>query len=170
MGLSLDQVFEQARAGDSVGMSLVTNQDNGICSYATGSLLYYPPSFGTVTLPISRPARLSTTGGVGLTYLFSDRMLDVDPPSPPGGFGHSPRQPFSVNAVDKLGLSISRLLSGPPIAKFTLLSWDNVTFSVSLESKGNELVGLGPSIGNQADHAVYVFAFTGIAKPPRKPA
>jgi hypothetical protein len=162
MGKSLDQILSEVSEGDTVGITLVTNQDNGIASYATGSLTYHPASF---TGPFFRPARLSTTGGEPLKYYFSDRMLDIDPPDPPGGFGHSPRQPFSANATDKLGVSVSSGL-GPRIIKFTLHSWDNATFSVSLESRGNLLVGVGPPIGNGTDHAVYVVSFNGVFHPP----
>jgi len=102
-----------------------------------------------------------------LKYYFSDRLLDIDPPPQPGSFGNTPRQPFSANAVDKLGVSISTNLVGPPVVKFTLHSWNNVTFNVSLESRGNLLVGVGPAIGNQTDHAVYVIALTGINLSPR---
>jgi hypothetical protein len=165
MGMNLDQIVAEARDGALVGITLVTNQDNGIASYATGSLIYYP---GSLVGPLARPTRLSTTGGEPLKYYFSDRMLDIDPPSPPGTLGHSPRQPFSANAVDQLGVSVSLLLfSSSHTVKFTLPTWGNATFSVPMESRGNLLVGIGPPIGNLTDHAIYVVAFTGVSNPPR---
>jgi len=162
MGKNLDQILAEVGDGDSVGVTIVTNQDNGIASYAVGSLIYHP---GSLTGPFFRPPRLSTTGGEPLNFYFSDRMLDIDPPASPGGFGHSPRQPFSANAIDKLGVSVS-LHSGPRVVKFTFHSWDGGTVSVAMESQGNLLVGLGPPLGN-SPHAVYLVSFTGVSRPPR---
>jgi hypothetical protein len=172
MGKNFDQVLaeaEQIGSGARVGVAVVTNQDNGIVSYATGDLSYYP---ARLIGPILRSHRLSTTGGAPLKYYFSDRMLDIDPPNPPGSFGHSPRQPFSANATDELGLSVSKGgglipgVSGSLVAKFTLHSWGNATFSVPVEGMGNLLVGVGPPIGNATDHALYVISFTGVFRPP----
>ena len=169
MGQNLDQVLAKARQigeGAMIGITIVTNQDNGIASYASGLLLFYPR--GPIG-PFQRPERISSSGREPLNYFFSDRMLDIDPP-PQGGFGHDPRQPFSANATDKLGVSISKGALGfgnsPPVVKFTLHSWGNATFSVPLEEKGNLLVGIGPPIGNNTDHAVYVLSFTGVVEPP----
>lgn len=163
MGKSLDQILAEVSEGDKVGVSIVTNQDNGTATYAVGDLIYHPAS---MIGPFMRPARLSTTGGEPLKYFFSDRMLDIDPPPPPGNFGNSPRQPFSANSTDKLGVSISLHFLGNRVVKFTLHSWGNATFSVPTEPRGNLLVGIGPPIGNASDHAVYVVAFTGITRPP----
>jgi hypothetical protein len=170
MGKNFDQILAEARqigSGARVGVTIVTNQDDGIASYATGDLSYYP---GSLIGPIRRPERLSTTGSEPLKYYLSDRMLDIDPPDPPGSFPHSPRQPFSANATDKLGVSVSRGVLipglGSPVVKFTLHSWGNATFSVPLESRGNLLVGVGAPIGNVTDHAVYVISFTGVFRPP----
>ncbi|OBG84702.1 hypothetical protein A5733_00425 [Mycobacterium sp. NS-7484] len=162
MGKSLNQILEEVGDGSRVGITLVTNQDSGIASYATGEATYHPGSF---VGPIFRPARLSTSGGEPLKYYFSDRTLDIDPPAGEGGFGHTPRQPFSANAVDKLGFSISLLLA-PRVIKFTLHSWGNATFSVSMEERGTLLIGQGPAIGNQSEHALYVVGFTGVFHPP----
>jgi len=107
MGKNLDRILAEARDGALVGVTVVTNQDNGIASYGSGSLVYHPASF---VGPFFRPARLSTTGGDPLKYYLSDRMLDIDPPPSPGTFGHSPRQPFSAVAVDKVGVSVSSVL------------------------------------------------------------
>lgn len=169
MGKNLDQILVEARQvgdGARVGVTVVTNQDNGIASYATGDLIYHPSA---LIGPILRLERLSTTGGEPLKYYFSDRMLNIDPPGPPGTFPPSPRQPFSANAIDKLGVSVSRGSSfggGSPVIKFTLHSWGNATFSVSMEPRGNLLVGSGPPVGGATDHAIYVVAFTGVFHPP----
>src|SRR5689334_3218107 len=162
MGKNLEQILAEARDGALVGVTVVTNQDNGIASYGSGSLIYHPAS---LVGPFFRPARLSTTGGEPLKYYFSDRMLDIDPPSPPGTFGHSPRQPFSAKAVDKLGVSVSSIF-GSPSVKFTLHSWGNATFTVPMGPQGNLLVGIGPPVGNLTNHAIYMISFTSVVNPP----
>lgn len=169
MGKNLDQILAEVGDGDSVHVTLVTNQDNGIAGYAVGSLIYHAGS-GSAIFTLTggssfRPPRLSTTGGEPLTFYFSDRMLDIDPPAPVGSFGHSPRQPFSANATDKLGVSVS-LGFGPHIMNFTFHSWGGAIANVSMESRGNLLVGLGPPLGN-SPNAVYVMSFTGVSRPPR---
>jgi hypothetical protein len=171
MGRNLEQVLHDARQageGARVGVTVVTNQDNGIASYATGILLYRP---GSLVGPFFRPERLSTTGGEPLQHFFSDRTeVEQLPGGGPFG-GPSKMQPFSNDATDKLGLSMSRgslgLGVGNPVAKFTLHSWGNATFNVPLEPKGNLMVGIGPAIGNGSDHAVYVISFH---DAPRIPA
>jgi hypothetical protein len=167
MGNSLEKIFANVREGVSLGVSIVTNQDNLVVSYAQGTLNYHPPlttskSLGKKGSPPQSwviPARLSTTGGQPLKIFFSDRRLDIDPPpqpTPPDSFGNvaHPRQPFSANDFDEIGFSISQNHVSPPVAKFTLLSWDNATFTVALESRGNILTGVGPG------GAVYVIAFS----------
>lgn len=161
--MDLEQILSNARDGDSIGATIVTNQDNNIASYATGALYYHAAS---LIGPIWRPARLSTSGSDPLKYYFSDRMLDIDPPSPSGSFGHSSRQPFSANSIDKLGVSISLMPGITRVVKFTLHSWGNATFSVPMEKRGNLLVGTGPSIGNLTNYAVYLVSFNGIFHPP----
>lgn len=160
MGKNLEQLLAEAAEGSRIGVTLVTNQDDGIASYATGVLIYHP---GALAGPFFRPARLSTSGGVPLSHSFSDRLLEIDPP-PAGGFPHTPRQPFSANSVDKLGMSVSSLGAAAPVVKFTLHSWGNTTFTVATEARGNLLVGVGPAIGRGSDNAVYVVAFTGISR------
>jgi hypothetical protein len=159
MGKNLEQILADATDGSQVGVTVVTNQDNGIASYATGLLIYHP---GSLAGPFFRPARLSTSGGQPLSYYFSDRLLDIDPPAPAGSFPNTPRQPFSANSPDKLGLSISGFSLTTHVIKFTLHSWGNATFSVATEPRGNVLVGLGPAIGRSSDNAVYTVAFTGL--------
>jgi hypothetical protein len=162
MGKSLDQILTEVHNDGWIGVTLVTNQDNGICSYASGSARYMPAA---LVGPFFRPARLTTTGGEPLKAYFSDRMIDIDPPTS-GPFGHSPRQPFSADATDSVGLSLS-LGWGPRVLKLTLHSWGHATFSVPLEARGNLMVGVGPPVGNLTDQAVYVLSFHGVYNPPR---
>jgi hypothetical protein len=136
--------------------------------YAVGSLLYPAGSGVVIFNPAGgnafRPPRLSTTGGTPLTFFFSDRKLDIDPPPPPGSFGHSPRQPFSANATDQLGVSIS-VGVGSRIAKLTFHRWGGGVATIAMEARWNLLVGSGPPLGDSPD-AVYVIAFTGVSRPP----
>jgi hypothetical protein len=151
MGKNLDQIIAEARDGYKFGVTIVTNQNNGIASYAVGSLIYHA---GALSGPFFRPARLSTTGGVPLDFYFSDRVDSFgEPPQP---------QRFSAKAdrIDKLGVSIS-LHSGPRVVRFTFHSWGGATVGVAVESMGNLLVGLGPPLGD-SPHAVYLIAFTGL--------
>lgn len=171
MGMNFEQALAQARAigdGALVDVTIVTNQDNGLASYATGELIYHSSRFvGDTGLGggFLRPERLTTTGGAPLRYLFSDRTIDLAPPPAPGSLGSIPiLQPFYIEAGDQLGLSISQQFASKPVAKFTLHSWNNATFTVSLDPIGNLLSGVGGPIGNATDHAVYLIACTQVRR------
>ena len=157
MGKSLDQLLSEGFQPATVRTTITVSNENGVVGYAVGGLSYQPAQslgggpFGGIGL---NPARLI---GMELKFTFSDRTIPIDPP---GAFGHLPDslQPFSIKHQDKLGVSFSRpafLIAGdaPYRAKFTLLSWDSVSYNVAMEAKGNLLVGIGP--GN----AVYVVSF-----------
>lgn len=165
MGKSLDEITNGLPEGRRVGITIVTNQDtNSIVGYATGELVYHPATLVLGT-PFLRPARLSTTGGDPLKFYFSDRRIAIDPTQPEGRFGLDLRQPFSANATDMLGVSVS-LGIGPRTMKLTFLSWGGGTFSVVTEARGNLLVGLGPSLGNSSS-AVYVASFSEVPPGPK---
>ena len=136
-----------------VTVTLVTNQENGIVSYATGTLRYHKP-FSEGGIPVPQSERLETEGS--LDYYFSDVVSFW--PGPPGGFAGA-KQPFASSVrVDKLGMMIRpRSLT----AVLTLESWDNARFTVHLERKGDVLVGAGAPVGNNADSAVYVISLDG---------
>jgi hypothetical protein len=176
MGQNIDQVVEKARGlgdGASVDVTLVTNQDNGFVTYNIGTLTFHAGMGGGFAAHrgphTQRPDRLSTQVGAPLTRYMSYEMLSIDPPPPapePGfspAFGPSPRQPFSANATEKVGLSLSHVedITGRAHweATFTLLSWNDVTFKVSLEARENLLVGVGDPVGSESARAVYVIAF-----------
>lgn len=177
MAKNLEQIFAEVRDGQYVSVTVVTNQDNGIASYATGVLYYQPPvkPVGHVPLPgdwhlQSIPARLATVKSEPLKYYFSDRMLVIDPVPVGPAFPPSARQPFSADATDKLGVSINLERSGGVEefeVEFTLLSWGNATSKVLLKPLGNTLVGVGGPIGNLTNHAVYVMSFAGPYNPPK---
>ena len=161
----LSDLFSKMSSGWTVGVTVTTNQHGGVSSYATGVLGYEP---GGIIGPVLRPPRVTTAGREPLQYLFSDRLVDL-PSEPPSQFVLS--QPFSIRSADKLGLSITRpFFANAPAtaatAKFTLVSWGNATFTVSLQEMGDTLVGVGPPVGNSEAHAVYVIAFAQPQAPP----
>lgn len=133
-----------------VDVTLVTNQEDGVASYASGSLRYHKP-FTEGGIPIPQTERLETESA--LEYIFSDVVSFW--PAPPGGFAGA-RQPFATSArVDRLGLMIRpRTLT----AVLTLESWNNHRFTVNLERKGDLLVGIGTPVGGGADSAIYTLA------------
>ena len=170
MGKNFDQILKELRElGDraTVHVTLVTNQDNQIVSYATGNLVYHHHQIHVEGLLLDVET-LASDPNEPLRYLFSDRMLDIDPPPPPGSFGHTPRQPFSANAADKLGMSFAGIISirnNPVTIHLTLLSWGNATFTVELAPLGNLLYGTGEAVGTLTDSAVYVVSFDGPFPP-----
>jgi len=170
MGKNFDQLLKELRElGDraTVHVTLVTNQDNQIVSYATGSLVYHHHHLQAEGLPLDVET-LASDPNEPLRYLFSDRLLDIDPPPLPGSFGHTPRQPFSANAADKLGMSFAGIISirtNPVTIQLTLLSWGNATFTVELAPIGNLLYGTGEAVGTLTNSAAYVVSFDGPFPP-----
>lgn len=161
VGKSLDQILAVVGDGDTLGVTLATNQDSGIVAYATGLLTYRAAHVE----PVNHHATLASLGTVAdkpLAAYFSDRRLDIDPAG--AGFGHLARQLFSANALDKLGVSIS-LIGTPRVLALTFISWGGTTARIALEARGNLLMGLGPSLGNSAQ-ALYVLSFQGITGRP----
>jgi hypothetical protein len=154
MGKNFDQILNELRElgkdGASVQVTVVTNQDDLVASYATGFLVYRRAIFST-ELGGGQSEKLASSPHSPLQYLFSDRKLDIDPLSPadPPSFGHTPRQPFSANAADKLGLSFlsspffGQIKTDPLTIQLTLLSWGNTTSTVELAPVGNLLYGRG---------------------------
>jgi hypothetical protein len=162
MGQSLDQILAQVADGDTVNVTMVSNQDNGIASYAVGGLVFHKATGGIIFGgPPFRPARLESNASQPFAMFFSDRRLSIDPPPSPGTFGHGPRQPFNANATEKLGMSIS-LGSSVHAMRLTVFG---STSSVMLSPMGDLLVGLGPSLGH-SPAGVFVVAFMGITRPP----
>lgn len=164
MGVSLEQILAEGADGATVGVTIVTNQDNGIASYAVGALIYHvgvAAEFKPGGVAHSKPASLETA--VPLAFYFSDRL---GPPVNQGGGIHLVTQPFSANNIDELGVSITFGVGHLHIAKFTFISWGGSVASIPLESRGNLLFGLGPPLGN-SPNALYVIAFNSITPPTR---
>jgi hypothetical protein len=87
MGQSLDQILAQAADNDTVGTTIVSNQDNGIASYAVGSLRV---TVGNLEKRL--PTFLVSDPNGPFHMYFSDRT--------------SVAQPFNANATENLGVSI----------------------------------------------------------------
>lgn len=137
--MSYDQVVQALQAAGPLAYAdvvVVTLRDNGLASYSTGQVRLQ----GDV---------LTTSGGAALRQLFSDRTLQL-----PAGL-----QPFSISSADSIGLDITDDPLLGPRAWFTLHSWGNDQYSVSLEPSGDMLVGLGPFEGAAPFSTEYVIAF-----------
>lgn len=166
----LEDIFSQAQTEPTaqVPVSLVTNQPGGEVSYASGLLRYSPARVLGGRFPLRLPEQLSAPE-TGLDYLFSDRQSQLQEPAPPPGgfsFGHS--NPFSVDRADKLGLSIAHTFFGGTFtARFTLLSWGNAQFEVTLTDQSDGVAtGMGAGIGAASTGAFYVFSFGTPILPP----
>lgn len=147
-------------------VTFVMHQDNQLVTYATGNLDYHrhPVDVGGFNIV---EEKLASSPDQPLQYFFSDRMLDIDPPPPPGLFGHLPRQPFSANAAEKLGMSFGGFKSistNPATVHFTALSEGNTAFTVEFAPLGNLLYG------TLADSTVYTVSFDGPFPPVRPPS
>ena len=151
MTQTLDQMLAGAINGDIVNVAMVSNQDNGIASYAEGGLVFHPATGGVVLGgPRFHPARLESTATEPLEMFFSDRKI------PPGT-----KQPFNANATEKLGMSIS-LGAGAHVMRLEVFGSKSF---VTLNPMGDLLVGLGPSLGHSAA-GVFVVTFLGILRRP----
>lgn len=181
MGKNFDQILNELRNfgdGAVVGVTFVLHQDNQLVGYATG-LLYYSTEVvvsggqqreGQVIVRDRQITIAETLASNPLQYLFSDRRLDIDPPPTFPSFGHTPRQPFSVEAAAKLAMSFgesgSSIKTDPAICHFTFSESDGrgiKTFQVEFAPLGNLLYG------TLTDSAVYVISFSEPGKPVNPP-
>ena len=145
MGQSLDQILRQSADNASVNVTIVSNEDDAVASYAVGSLVIHKGN-----LENRLPTFLESSPD--LDMYFSDRRLDIDPDQP---FDPIARQPFDANATEKLGVSIQVGLTG----KYEmLLAVFGTKSPVTLSPMGDLLVGLGPSLSNSAA-GVFVVSF-----------
>ena len=156
--MNLDQVLTEAKDGQLVNVTLVSNQNNGIVSYAEGSLSFHPQTGGTVLDgPKLRPAHMEPASP--LKMVFSYRRPYI---VPVGGFGAISPQQFDANQPESLSLSMMSLADHQTISvsiKVTHILGKSVKFD--MKQMGDLFVGVGPSLG-QSSGAVFVLAFTGI--------
>ena len=143
MGQSLDQILANAADNDTVGVTIVSNQDNGIASYAVGSLRV---TKGNLEKRI--PTFLVSDPNSPFRMYFSDRTANG--------------QPFNTNLTENLGVSIQVRLAGGPLMELAVFGTQS---PVTLSPMGDLLFGLGPSLGHSAA-GVFVVAFTGLAEAP----
>lgn len=162
MGQSLDQILAEVGDGDTVNVTMVSNQDNGIASYAVGGLVFHKATGGfAVGGPTFRPARLASVASQPFEMFLSNKKLSIDP-APEVGFGVGPRQPFSANETEKASVSIS-LGASTHVMQLGISGSKSL---VTLSPMSDLLVGLGPSLQGGSAAAVFVVAFIGILRPP----
>lgn len=150
MGQSLDQILTQVADRDTVNVVMVSNQADGVATYAVGGLVFHKATGGLILGgPPFRPARLQSDSDQPFQMFFSDRTA-------PGG------QPFNANATEKVGMSIS--LGSPHVMQLQVFGTQSL---VTLSTMGDLLVGLGPSMSHSGAAGVFVVAFLGVSRPPR---
>ena len=158
--MNLEQVLATAKDGSSVHITLVSNQNNGIASYADGSLIFHPQSGGTeFGGPPLRPAHMESASPMKM--YFSDRRLSIDP-VPAGGFAPTPRQPFNANATEALSVSVAMTASDHKTINVSIKVFGN-TVKFTMDRIGDLYAGVGPSL-SQSSGAVFVLAFTGVSQ------
>lgn len=176
MGLSFDQVLSQLRTigdGAHVEMTLVSNQDDQIVSYARGFLDYHVHHF-IVEEGLSRTTE--SLAADSLQYLFNVNIDSIIvTPAPAGSFGgESLLQPFAVKAAEQVQVSFRstpEIATNPITIDVTLLSEKNDAFSVELTPFGDVLHGVGRHVGppqaidDFVAEAVYLVSF-GKPLPP----
>ena len=180
MGLSFDQVLSQLRAigdGAQVEMTLVSNQDDQVVSYARGFLDYHVHHF-VVEEGLSRTTESLVSDS--LLYLFNVNIDAVFVNTDAGG--KTLLQPFSVKIAEQLAeqLKVSfhstpEIATNPVTIELTLLSEENDAFSVELTSLGNVLHGVGRHVGSPqaiddfVAAAVYLVSFGKPSVPTGQP-
>lgn len=178
MGLSFDQVLSQLRAigdGAQVEMTLVSNQDDQVVSYANGVLEYHVHHF-VVEEGLSRTTEQLM--GDALRYLNKEVDSVVVTPGSEGSFGSSLPQPFGAKEVKPLKVSFRstpEIMTNPVTIELTLLSGGNDAFSVELTPLGDVLHGVGQhvdwpqAIDDFVAAAVYLVSFGKPSPPTRAP-
>ena len=163
MGMNLEEVLTEAKKGSLVNITIVSNQNNGIASYAEGSLLFHPATPPSIVFGGRlQPASMKSTSP--LKMFFSDRRINIDPPPVQGSFGVAPRQPFNANDPENLGLTVNPGLDDHQTISISINVFGN-SVKFNLERMGDLYVGVGPSL-SESSGAVFVLAFIGIRNPP----
>jgi hypothetical protein len=176
MMIDIDEVFRTATDGTRLRVTLVTNAETGLVSYATG-IAKFVPAEGIG--PFRNGARLSTKGMDGLIQLFSDRRGDVNqnetPPAGSGGFGSAQKlQPFWIDNADRIEISLGQHLrswlpggvasANTYSVRITFTSWGNGSMSVGLQPLGQFLVG---AAGPKSQQTGFMFSFAEAEPLPR---
>lgn len=128
-------------AGASAWCSIVTNQENGVVSYASGVLGYHPrpeAPDGRVLHPLVNVAKF--TGE--LAQVFSD-----------------PQRPFGESRVDQLGIDMVVDPDGQLVIRVTALSWGSGRSELHvLGCDAQVLYAMGPGIGAHIPAALYAIS------------
>lgn len=148
MAMNLELILTKAKDGSTVFITLVSNQSNGIASYAEGSLIFRPQTGGTVLGgPLLRPAHMESASPIKM--YFSYRRLST------------PGQPFDVNDTEPLSVTVSTGLGDHKTISVSIKAFGS-TSKFTMDRLGDLYVGMGPSL-SKSSGAVFVLAFTGVA-------
>lgn len=143
----IDDLFARVGWDDRMVATIVSNQTNGIASFARAVLVRYSAE---------RPFRhdyFATPSDSGV-QLFSDRWvrdLSGDPDFVQG-------QPFDRSKDDMLGVQVRPVGDGSYRVTLILASWGNVKFDLSATCEGGLIMGWGNPVGNLVPRAWYVVA------------
>jgi hypothetical protein len=158
MGLSLEQMLAGSD-GSTFGVTVVSNQDDGLVSYATGRLELTKGRFFIDPFRHSFPDTLSTINGEDLILLFSDRLS-----AGPETLG----QPFDVDQPEKLRFKITPGFgSGQASVHFRVATWTDHYFHFALLPLSDLLAGIGPALSGNSPNAVFTFSFSQLPPSPR---
>jgi hypothetical protein len=162
MGLSLEQIRAESD-GTLFGVTVVSNEDDGIASYATGSLKLTKGRVFLDPLHHSQDA-LSSINGEDPILLFSDRLADLGGQ----GFDKTQLQRFDVNRPENLHLEITPGFggSGHATVRLRVIAWTNHNFSFTVLPFSDLLVGIGPALSGNSPNAVYTFSFNRLPPGP----
>jgi hypothetical protein len=165
MGMTLDYILAEAKDGAHVRMTMVSNEEDGICAYATGLLKFSAATGGQVLGgPRRRPAHMESIRSEATKFYVSNRMLSIDPPPPADTFGPGPRQPFNANDTEP-SFALSLTFGDAPTVPVTLSLFGGKS-KLDMEKRGKLLAGVGPSLG-PSEGGMYVISFTELIQPPR---
>jgi hypothetical protein len=141
----LDQILGEITDGDMVGITMASNEDDQIVSYAEGSLKYHKATGGIILDgPPFRPARFE--GDVEM--FFSDRKKG---------------QPFDVDATERAQIRLTAN-EGSDHQAMTLRLFGGAS-TLILNPMGDLLVGFGPMMSAHPSPSVFVVSFSGIRPP-----
>ncbi|MEO6818704.1 MAG: hypothetical protein ABI204_03180 [Ginsengibacter sp.] len=167
--MSIKKVLNEARDGDKVQVTIVTNQNDGIASYTVGTMKFKSRSTGLEPGPQPFHSQYFTSTPESLTTYFSDRFIDINAANSHSGPPsiHVPlNQPFSINATEhpEITLSSTNILSfGLPLSlTINIFGHKHV---IHLQEMGDVLVGEGQILWGNVPNAVYIVAFTKLSTP-----
>jgi len=164
--VSFADALIRAVPGKLIQVTIATNQDNGVVTYMTGTLAELKDK--ELQAPGSS-APWIYNGAPPLQLFSSDRTITLNGGGKPGVLTDPKFQPFRLDKTDPVAISIVKDAKGVISATFTMLNAGNTKITISLQTVGDLLYGLGtPLVGNQSKIAVYIIAFTGVTNDSQK--